>query len=333
MLELYRMEMLQNMFLEGELQRVLHAFNAAGIPLILFKGPALAYTIYPKAHMRTYHDIDGLIHDNDISRARDLLTEMGYEFYEEYRANTIDKTRSGYNFMLKQADSWLEVLIELHTAPHTSDIGSDFDIPSLWARAQSITVLGEPALTMHPVDHLIYLCWHYRFHGFTRLLWLYDIVALLRAFESTFDWDDLVTAARRQNMATTLYYCLTWCRDLFGVAIPAEIFARLHPPLLCCLVIERITIHDPARVLSTASGQSRRVIAHHAMVDTTTRLLKAGLVAFFPPPALLARRYMEKSRLPLQLFFLYYLVHPWLTLAKGGSYLLKSKRNRGKPSP
>lgn len=329
-LKMYRTEMLQNLFLEGELQRVLHAFSTAGIPLMLFKGPALAYTIYPRPHLRTYHDIDALISESDIPRARDLLVQMGYEFYEEYRSNTIDKTRSGYNFTLKRPDSWLEVLIELHTAPHASEIGSNFDVALLWSRAQSITVLGEQTLTLHPIDHLLYLCWHYRFHGFTRLLWLYDIVALLRAFRDTLDWDELVRTAQHQNMAATLYYCCTWCCDLFGVPVPSHVLTKLRPPLLCRLLVERITISNPAQVLASASGRSRRVVAHHAMVDSTTRLLQAGLTAFFPPPAVLARRYMDTSRLPLQLFFLYYLIHPWSTLAKGISYLLHAKRKREK---
>ncbi len=164
--------MLQNLFLEGELQKILHAFNEAHIPLMLFKGPALAYSAYPKAHIpshiRTYHDIDGLLQPADLARAHDLLTEMGYSFYEEFRANVINNKRTGYNYILEEEDSWLGVLIELHTAPHDSEIGMDFDVDALWANAQAITVLGEPTLTMHPIDHLLYLCWHYRFHGFSR---------------------------------------------------------------------------------------------------------------------------------------------------------------------
>src|SRR5207253_318808 len=119
------------------------------------------------------------------------------------------------NFTLQRADSWLEVLIELHTAPHESEIGTDFDVEALWADAQEITVLGESALTMQPVDHLLYLCWHYRFHAFSRMLWLYDIVVMVRALGRDFDWPTLVRKARRQRLATTLYYCLVWSRTLF----------------------------------------------------------------------------------------------------------------------
>ncbi len=322
MLEMHRTEALQNLLLEHELQKLLRAFNEAAIRLMLFKGPALAYTFYPESHLRTYHDIDALIHPHDVSLAHGVLTSMGYSCYEEYRAHAITKQRSGYNYLLTLPGSRLEVLIELHVAPHESDIGTNFDVKALWARAQPITVLGEPVLTMHPLDHLLYLCWHYRFHGFTRLVWLYDLVVLVRAAGPQIDWVALVQAARRQHLAATIYYCLCWCRDLFGVAIPAQVFAALHPPLAVRLLIERVAIPDVAKTLAMVQGRSRRVLAHHAMVDSTAKLLGAAARTFFPAPTLLGERYMQHSRLPLRLYFLYYFIHPWLTLAKGCRYLL-----------
>lgn len=329
LLDMHRLEVVQNLFLEGELQKVLHAFNEATIRIMLFKGPALAYSVYPQPQLRTYHDIDALIHPDDLEHARNVLTRMGYTFYEEYRANVINSKRTGYNFTLKREDSWLEVLIELHTAPHESDIGTTFDVAALWANAQAITVLGEPTLTMNPLDSLLYLCWHYRFHSFSRLLWLYDVVMLVRTYGSELDWAALVKKARQQHLATTLYYCLCWSRDLFGVAIPAQVLSGLMPPLACRLVVERVAMPDVARTLVTAQGQARRVLAHRAMVDTTPGLLKAAARTLFPTPAALGQRYMEHSRLPLQLYFVYYLMHPWVTLGKGIRYMLSSWHDKG----
>jgi len=326
LLNMQHTAVVQNLFLEEELRKVLHTFNEAHIQLLLFKGPALAYTVYPQAHLRTYHDIDALIHPADLERARELLSTMGYSFYEEYRTNVINSKRTGYNFTLKREDSWLEVLIELHTAPHESEIGTDFDIAALWANAQPITILGETTLTLHPVDHLLYLCWHYRFHSFSRLLWLYDVVVLLRTHADALDWEQLIAMARRQHLATTTYYCLSWCHDLFGVAIPASVFSRLRPPLACRVMVERVAMqHDVARTLVTAQGQARRVLAQRTMVDTTLGLLKAAARTLFPTPAAMGQRYMEHSHLPLQMFYLFYLIHPWITLGKGLRFLLSSR--------
>lgn len=324
----YRLVMLQNLVLEDELRNLLQAFREAGIPLLLFKGPALAYTVYPNPHLRTYHDIDVLIHADDIARIDAFLTERGYTAYEEYRANTLDKNRTGYNYTLKLSNPGLKVLVELHTAPHAGEISAEFDAASLWERAQSVEILGEQVLIMNPQDHLLYLCWHFRFHWFSRMLWLYDLVVMVRTLNPVMDWNALLLAARRQHLATTLYYCLSWCHELFGVPIPKEVFAQLRPPLACRLIVERITMPEPAKALVSPKWEKRRILAHRAMVDSTSELLVEGKLTFFPAPVILGRRYMEHSRLPLKFLFLYYFIHPWITLAKGCRYLLKQRKQQ-----
>lgn len=279
--------------------------------------------------MRTYHDIDMFIHSDDLPQVHELLLQMGYTFYEEYRTNVTNNKRTGYNYVLSRPDSWFEIPIELHTAPHPSEIGTDFDVDSLWLKAQRIEVLGESTLTMNPIDHFLYLCWHYRFHGFTRLLWLYDLVVMLRAIGPELNWGELVQTARRQHLATTLYYCLSWCADLFEVSIPRKGFMWLRPPWACRMVVEHIAMPNTVETLVSIHGQPRRIIAHRAMVDSTMGLIKAGIQALFPSSASLGRRYMSASRLPLKLYFLYYFIHPWTTLAKGfRSLLMRGGRNK-----
>jgi len=325
-LELYRVEMLQNLFLEQELQRLLHAFNQAQIPLILFKGPVLAHTVYPEVSLRTYHDLDLLVRPPDLARAHALLVAMEYAYYEEFRANTIDSKRVGYNYTVKSPYSLLEVLIELHTAPHPGQGGIFFDPDIIWARAQQITILGEPTLTMSLVDHLLYLCWHYRFHGFTRLIWLYDIVAILRSAGAKIDWEVLVDTARNLHLATNLYYCLTWCRDLFGVAIPEYVLKQLYPPLICRVLIERVAMPNAARALSSSSWRQRRMLARRAMVDKPFELIASAIQMLFPRPAIMGRRYLNDSRLPMSFVFLLYIIHPLILLLKGCRKLMKKKR-------
>ncbi|HKV58822.1 MAG TPA: nucleotidyltransferase family protein [Ktedonobacteraceae bacterium] len=317
LLQMHRVEMLQNLLLESELQRVLCIFNEAAIPFMLFKGPVLAYTAYPNSHLRTYHDLDILIHASDVARAHDLLVQTGYSFYEEYRADAADEQRTAYHYSLQPPGMPFACIVELHTAPHASEIGTLSDLEVLWKNARPMVILGQPVAVMNPADHLLFLCWHYRFHGFTRLLWLYDLVMLLRFCGDTLDWDALMRAARDQRLATTLYYCLCWCRDLFGVAIPIRVFSRLRPPLVSRFVVERIALPDVEKGLSVASYQGQRVIARRAMVDSHRDLLKAGLRMLFPSPVALQKRYMDHSRLPLRLFFLFYFIHPWITLEKG----------------
>src|SRR5258708_13468223 len=174
-MQMHRLEMLQNLFLESVLRSVLDGFKEANIPLMLIKGPVLAYTVYPKPHMRTYHDIDALIQPGDLAHAQDMLTQMGYSSYNEYRADAVDEERTGYHFSLQSPGSPFAAIIELHTAPHASEIGTLFDREALWKNATAMTILDQPVVTMNPADHFLYLCCVNVFHGFTLVLWCDNI--------------------------------------------------------------------------------------------------------------------------------------------------------------
>jgi hypothetical protein len=80
---------------------------------------------------------------------------------------------------------------------------------------------------------------------------------------------------------------------------------------------------ETAKALCVPGLQDRRMLARRVMVDSAGDLIKAGLRMLFPSRATIWRRYMEHSRLPLQLFFVYYFLHPWITLAKGGHQMVR----------
>jgi len=157
------------------------------------------------------------------------------------------------------------------------------------------------------------------------LLWLYDIVVMARALQREEDWSELAKRAHQLDLATTLYYLLLWCCDLFQVPVSERVFRMLRPPLISRVVIERIALPDVAKALVSSLQQSRRILARRFMVDSSFDLLKAGARALFPSKAAIGRRYMSHSRLPLRLYFLFYVVHPWVTLAKGMRILFKKK--------
>ena len=56
-----------------EWKRLLQTFDEALIPVISFKGPALALTAYSNLGLREFHDLDLLIHPRNVARANDKL--------------------------------------------------------------------------------------------------------------------------------------------------------------------------------------------------------------------------------------------------------------------
>jgi hypothetical protein len=61
-----------------DLSVLLRAFDRAGVPLLLFKGAALAYSRYPRPWLRPREDTDILVRPADRRRAEDLIAAAGY---------------------------------------------------------------------------------------------------------------------------------------------------------------------------------------------------------------------------------------------------------------
>lgn len=64
-----------------EWQHLLQLLDDAAIPVISFKGPALALTAYGGLTLREFHDLDLLVHPADVVRAKDILLGTGYTLW------------------------------------------------------------------------------------------------------------------------------------------------------------------------------------------------------------------------------------------------------------
>jgi len=64
----------------AELRDVLAALAQAGLPVLLLKGAALAYTLYPEPHLRNRCDTDLLLPDRDaVEQAWRVFQTLGYQ--------------------------------------------------------------------------------------------------------------------------------------------------------------------------------------------------------------------------------------------------------------
>ena len=64
----------------AELRAVLEALARQGLPVLLLKGAALAYTLYPEPHLRNRCDADLLLPSRDEAEcAGRVLQTLGYQ--------------------------------------------------------------------------------------------------------------------------------------------------------------------------------------------------------------------------------------------------------------
>lgn len=223
-----------------ELRRVINALEAAAIPVIVLKGPALALTIYPDPALRVIGDLDLLVRSEQVAQAIAALQPLGYgppehepPYPQEYLA------RFGRHLQLQRRNHTGTLDLEVHwtlIGELWAGAVTAIDVEGLWARAIPLQGDGWRACQLSPADMLLHLALHATLmHGFTELgLRVYvDVDRLVRHYTASQGagafWAQAIALARAQRLATILYTTLVLIRDLLGTPLPAAVLAALRP--------------------------------------------------------------------------------------------------------
>ena len=324
--QLYRQSTLLNLYYQFELAQVLQALTGAAIPVMVLKGADIAETQYVRPELRHYGDIDLMVRPEDLKATFATLEQLGYRYYQEYRFEPLSRQRAAFVYMKEHDVGYL--LFEVHISPHSNEMGVSFDPVHIWQRARPITVASVNVYGMGLEDMFIYLCWHYRSHTFERLLWLYDIAVMLIRCEEQLDWPQVRQIASELGLMATVYYCVLLCQEVFQVAIPnyANI-EKFRPSAFIRRLISWFVGDDLFAILDRTAYRKRKLL-QRLMVDNVLTLALVLFRAAFPHPAHLGRLYMERSRLPLRLYWLYYPIHLLFILKTGCQAVLSFGRNR-----
>lgn len=206
-------------------------------PAIVFKGSALAYTLYPVAAHRARGDTDLLVRPEALPMLDDALQSVGFC----KQTTALGPLQSSAWLYALDGPSGMEHAIDLHWQIDSSTMISRlWPFPELLEHAVPLPALHPRALGTGLVDSLLIACFHrakhqespYRTegvaHGETdRLIWLRDI-HLLSGTLAPKDWAEVVASARMKGVPATLLDGLSASRTAFGTALPAEICDELR---------------------------------------------------------------------------------------------------------
>ena len=179
------------------LAQSLAALAAAGVPVIVLKGAALAETVYANLALRPMVDLDLLVHHQDVSTALTTLASLGYVPVAA-EAQTGATVAFENEFPLckpGRQDTLLEVHWSLINSPYYQQrLTTDW----FWATATPYQVEGVAVLCLGPEALLLHLCAHLTFHHHDeRLLWLHDVAEVLHVDHDRIDWEELLARAAR----------------------------------------------------------------------------------------------------------------------------------------
>jgi hypothetical protein len=262
--------------LDGELRRVLRDLGAAGVPVIVLKGPALARTLYPSAAFRPYSDLDLVVPEACAERAVAALTAAGWRevpFAAEVarRGHVCPGLDAPYHRVFQTADG--RAVVELHLEPLQLGLRPACE-GERWRRA--VPAPGLPgALMLGPDDQLVHLCVHAQKHGYSRLIWLKDIDLLFRLWGRRLDWQLVESVAAREGVGASLWYGLRLARRLLGTPVPAGALRRLRPRHPGVRLLYRL-VWPERRIAGLRGHMRRRAVQLH--VAESWRGVLPGLV-------------------------------------------------------
>lgn len=305
--ERYYITLARNMIHYDELGMALRMFADAGIDVIILKGGALAEIVYHDIGLRPFSDVDILIREDDLKRAKEVMIKIGYVLDERISPEAHNEEFGCDLHYVINEGHVLE--IHWHIARKTgNDRYTRILIDELWERALPARIADVDTLALSPEDLLLHLCIHLPRHRYNRLIWFCDIAEVVR--QGDVDWGRLVETARRYRTMAYMYYGLHFTDDLLGCDVPTSILDELKPSCFERRVFESIPrdlLPDKKNVLQV--GPMLKVF----LIDRTLDRFRYLYEYFFPPVGVLARSYSVSGA---RVYF-YYIVHPLHLGVKG----------------
>ena len=291
-----------NAILFRELERIQEALSAAGVPVIVLKGAALATTVYPDPALRPMGDIDLLVRRELLEQASEIVRGLGFQPASEapeLRPGLLNLVSYGIELIDESLDT---CLVELHwnlIGGKASRYQPDLDW--FWNQIDSIDLDGINVSILNPTASFLYLAAHLSYkhvllkpekEKLIRILWFYDLFRLWTIWGDRIDWKELVDSAHSFSWGVGLAAALRGLYDRF----------EFDPALD---LIDQFTTNMDKQTLElvemTALGQHRDVLHYRALkLPARWRLYLAN---FLPSPAYMRWRYAPN---PLWLWPFYY---------------------------
>jgi len=306
--ELYQGNTARNLFLLGELERVLHALAERGVTAIPYKGPVLAIAGYGDLSLRRFVDLDVIVRRDDVEQAIDTLTGLGYRVEPVLSpSQQAFLIRTQHDLAFKRDEGRL--IVELHWEVAPRLFATELAAENLWPQATTRAVGGGEVLALAPEDMLLSLCVHGSKHLWERLAWICDIAEWLAAHPGL-RWPELLAQAERTGQQRMLFVGLRLAAELLDAPLPESAAKAIDADRAVTRLAaqaKQVIFRQPPRPPGMISSLRFNLLARRAWVAKWNYLrhlltpTDADIRAF---------------RAPRALQFVYYMTRPFRLLSK-----------------
>jgi hypothetical protein len=214
-----RKSLAKNLLLQADLIRIIDLAKEHNIHLVLFKGHPVNEMIYGNSNVRTSTDVDICVPPSQLLLMEKILLEKDYtedsrnlqlndKEFELFLKNDNEK---GYYSPTK---SKVDVHFKLFKNPYILQIPAEenaYLIPSVYC--------NRAIYRMNNAYTLLYLVSHGKIHYWEKMMWLIDIVYLLRKFNEK-ELEEVIELAKKNNLEKVLLGTISLCNIAFEMPIP-----------------------------------------------------------------------------------------------------------------
>lgn len=279
---------------EVELRDVLACLAGAGVTPVLFKGAALAHTVYPDPACRPMGDLDLWVTEAAMPIARAALVRAGYREHEKAeRPLELQRNTSGEVPLMGAGAG--QGLVELHWGTFAGEWlrrTAAVDEAEIRCRARVVQVAGREAWTLSPEDAVLQLAVHFAVNhqmAYPGVRGLLDVRLLASA--DPVDWAALAERARMWRVRTCTWLVLSLTRELLGLPGADAAIAALAPSRWRRAMLRRFV--DARYVLEgrDMTGGPRRLVFQLLLVDRPRDAARLIGRTLWPERAWLQARY------------------------------------------
>lgn len=206
----------KGILLESRYKEVTNALNYADIPHIVVKGYVLR-NIYPEKDMRSMGDIDFVVKEENMQKAKDALLKEGYTFNHSYRGEWSYSKDS--------------MVVELTQNLMDADVGY-FNYEEYMSHIFDNTRLIDGCTYELTYEfHFIYIMLHTMKHFYGEgcgVRMILDMALYIKKYGDSLDWDYINNEFKTIKIDLFAKNMLAICYRLFNVGKPNPIDEKLY---------------------------------------------------------------------------------------------------------
>jgi hypothetical protein len=195
------------------------------IPVLAYKGPTLAMIAYGDLALRSYQDLDLVIHPQHLQDALGVMSRCGFEitsdWWNDCRPENPKYVARHHEIPLRAPDKSYFVDLHWQLAAHQAR-AFRLDVDEAWGRAGTVKLFQAEISTLCREDLFLALCCHGTWHRWERLKWLLDIAELLRSAEML-NWSSIEETIRsRPLVGASASLAVSLAQELLKIDVPQE---------------------------------------------------------------------------------------------------------------